>query len=392
VAKKQLSGSEPWATLLNLFGAFLIISISASILYSLTLKAHDERRRRAELINLLDDKIDAIVTNRLKFGLGGVVSQMDYNALFDALQKDDELWWLDTYPPDHHALCKHLEQAVQRGAHVTILAIAPNSEVATLRANELHVSLNPKTFKERLDIFINDIKDIIERSIGTAGQLRLGIYKDLPCAPMYVFCRNREPQYGFVSWFLTQPTGIDFPHMRWTSGEVPVLKYFCKYMENKWKNSDKFDAENIKIVFKDDFHAGNKGWFLNYWSSNNPQKTNRIENSVMIFEANESDLLDPRREFGAYIDLRDRIYRECTYEVSCKVKSEKQTTMQFKLWLHDTKGKVSNVETPLRTPSTLGETIKLEIKANTTEAIRIHLHNKAGEGKILLNEVVVRKI
>ena len=147
-----------------------------------------------------------------------------------------------------------------------------------------------------------------------------------------------------------------------------------------------------EIVFKDDFDAGNKGWALNYWGSYNPQKTNRIENSTMIFEATESDLADTRKEFGAYIDLRNGIYRGYTYEIICKVKSAEHTTMQFMLWLHDTLGGASSINTPLGTPSTSGETIKLEFEVNVTEAIRIHLHNKAGEGKILVNGVVVRKI
>jgi hypothetical protein len=209
------------------------------------LKSHDERNRRVELRKLLNEKLDAIVTGRQKFGLDGVISEMDYKALFDGLQREDELWWLDTFPPDHHILCKHLEEAVHRGAYVTILATDPNSDVASLRASELHNSMNPKTFKDSLDMFIRNIKDIINRSVGRAGSLRLGIYKDLPCSPMYVVCRNKEPQYGFVSWFLTQPTGIEFPHMKWTSGHVPVLRYLYEYMKEKWENCNKLDAENM---------------------------------------------------------------------------------------------------------------------------------------------------
>lgn len=112
----------------------------------------------------------------------------------------------------------------------------------------------------------------------------------------------------------------------------------------------------------------------------------------MIFEATESDLVDPRKEFGAFIDLRNGIYRGFTYEIICKVKSEENTTMKFMLWLHDTLGGASSINSLLETPATSGETIKLKFEVNVTEAIRIHLHNRAGEGKILVDEVVVRKI
>lgn len=245
VATQHLSAYEPWRTLLNLFGGFLVISIPASILYSLTLKSQDERNRREELRKLLNEKLDTVIIGGQKFGFDGIVGEMDYNALFDGLQREDELWWLDTFPPDYHVLSKHLENAVDRGARVTILATEPKSIVATLRASELHKSMDKKAFLGGLYMFIHDLQEIIKRSVGKTGSLRLGIYKDLPCAPMYVVCRNREPKYGFVSWFLTQPTGIEFPHMKWTSADVSVLKYFYEYMKEKWENCQKLDAETI---------------------------------------------------------------------------------------------------------------------------------------------------
>jgi hypothetical protein len=160
-----------------------------------------------------------------------------------------------------------------------------------------------------------------------------------------------------------------------------------------YRKLDKFLLQRSggELIFKDDFDTGNKGWTLNYWGSNNPTKTNRIENSTMIFEATDSDLPNQQKEFGAYFDLKNGIYQGNTYEVSCKVRSENHTTMQFKLWLHDTHGG-ANIVTPLKTPQNSFEIVKLNIVANQTEAIRIHLHNKAGTGKILVEEVVVRKL
>lgn len=162
----------------------------------------------------------------------------------------------------------------------------------------------------------------------------------------------------------------------------PVYRRFDKFLLTRF---------GTKVVFEDDFESGNKGWELNYWTINTP-KTNRIENSAMIFEANENELMDPRKEFGAFIDLRNGIYRDYKYEVSCSVRSEENTTMQFRLWLHDSIGGASSINTPWIIPPVSGEVIKLDFVANSTEAIRIHLHIKAGEGIIIVNEVFVRKI
>jgi hypothetical protein len=159
-----------------------------------------------------------------------------------------------------------------------------------------------------------------------------------------------------------------------------------------YRRIDRFFLKRTKgeIVFIDRFNAGNKGWILNYWGSHDRQKTNRIENSSMVFEATENDLVSGA--FGAYFDLRNGIYQGNEYEVSCKVKSDENTTMEFSLWLHDTTGGDSSITTDSKTPSTSFEEFKLGFTANETQAIRIHLHNKPGIGRVIVDEVVVRKI
>jgi len=170
---------------------------------------------------------------------------------------------------------------------------------------------------------------------------------------------------------------------------------FVNWLHSRYRSSvtsgrQEMSISGGEIVFIDRFNAGNKGWNLNYWGSHNPRKTNRIENSSMVFEATESDLKD--EAFGAYFDLTDGIHQGNEYEVNCKVKSDENTTMEFSLWLHDTTGGDSNINTNSRTPSTKFEEFKLGFTANKHEAIRIHLHNKPGLGRIIVDEVVARKI
>lgn len=83
------------------------------------------------------------------------------------------------------------------------------------------------------------------------------------------------------------------------------------------------------LIFEDKFESIGSGWFLNYWGSNNPSKTNRIENGAMIFEATESELQNDNKEFGAYYNLSNGIFEGNEYEVICKVKSDPGTTMRF---------------------------------------------------------------
>jgi hypothetical protein len=158
---------------------------------------------------------------------------------------------------------------------------------------------------------------------------------------------------------------------------------------------DKLLLKKLKreVIFKETFTSIKIGWHLNYWGTSNPKKTNRIENSMMIFEAEESELTHESKCFGAYYDLRTSIYDGYKYEVSCKVFAGPNTTMGFQLWLHDTRGN-NEVFMPIKqeAPSTSIQTITAIYTANDSGGIRIHLHNKGGKGNIYIKEITVTKI
>ncbi len=146
------------------------------------------------------------------------------------------------------------------------------------------------------------------------------------------------------------------------------------------------------LIFQDDFST-NKGWALNYWGSNNPAKTCRLEDSKIVFEAEEADLIDSRKENGAFYDLKSGIYAGSSYEVSCWVRSAGDTTMGFQLWVHDTTGN-NDAKFPSHfyTPSERLEKIIIGFFGSSSNALRIHLHTKAGKGKIIVKKVEVMKV
>jgi len=168
------------------------------------------------------------------------------------------------------------------------------------------------------------------------------------------------------------------------------LVAFITFFFSTYRFFAKLFLKRGAVVFEDNFVFGNKGWDLNYWGSNDPDKTCRFENSSIIFEAEESDLVDARKEFGAYYDLTTGIYEGSNYEVSCWVKADVNTTMGFKLWVHDTKGH-NDIKFPARfnTPGVGFEEVKVGFVGTSSRALRIHLHNKAGTGRIIVNKVRV---
>jgi hypothetical protein len=203
---------------------------------------------------------------------------------------------------------------------------------------------------------------------------------------------------GFLAWYVrTNRNLLGFPVITIIALVIVLvlmllIRVFVGHSDFQTDEREGPESKG-EIVFIDKFDTDNKGWNLNHWKSNNPQKTNRIENPYMIFEATESDW-PIRNENGANFNLRKGLEQGKKYEVVCKVRSDKNTTMQFRLWLHDAKlhGAGNSIKTDFKTPSTEFEEFKLEYTANETEAMRIHLHNKAGAGRIIVDEVVVRKI
>lgn len=147
-----------------------------------------------------------------------------------------------------------------------------------------------------------------------------------------------------------------------------------------------------ELIYEDRFTT-NAGWFLNYWGTTNPSKTNRIEDSGMVFEAIAVEVVNQERFYGAFYDLRNGIYQGNIYRVICLVKSANAASMAFQLWLHDTAAK-SDVKAPERptTPRESGDEVSCDFKATETNALRIHLHCRGGSGRIIVEKVSVFKI
>jgi hypothetical protein len=168
---------------------------------------------------------------------------------------------------------------------------------------------------------------------------------------------------------------------------VPLYHYMVKF----------FLKRKVKeVIFTEDFSRFSPhNWYAPYWGGR--QDTVSKINGYMAFSARpgEWNRLTPD-ENGALYDITSGVYEGFTYQVQCKAKCDSNTTMGFKLWVHDTEGgagrSVSNPSDGFDTPGTELKDYSVKFKATKTNAIRIHLHCKAGQGRILVKEVVVTKL
>lgn len=147
---------------------------------------------------------------------------------------------------------------------------------------------------------------------------------------------------------------------------------------------EQISDEVEKIKDKSEKIAINNLWRLNHWGSNCAS----IVGDKMVFTGTSV----PKETDGSHIDLNNLLEVDKTYEISCFAKSDTNTTGMFQLWCHDntgTKPDGVNISTTYKTPSTDGEKIKLNFKANFNKNIRIHLQYKPGQGRIEISDVKI---
>ena len=217
---------------LKTVGSFLTISVVISILYSIFIKPSEDASRKDELSNLLDKKINEIVTDKGKYGLSGIKKNIDFKALFSALSKNQTLWWLDTYPLGVGMWTEELKGALERGANIKMLVLSPQSENVTHRANELGNEFSPIQFKTDLERFLNLLKSIDQNEL--AGTLEVRTYDELIGLPLYIVSEKRKPVVGYSGFFLCAPTAAGSPHIKWENGNTPILSSMASYIESKW--------------------------------------------------------------------------------------------------------------------------------------------------------------
>lgn len=231
----SLNRPEPWKRTLNVLGEFLAISVAISFLYRVTLRPHDDAAQRAELREILDEKIDQTLAGCNRYGLKGFHGEMNFSQLFNDLDKGDELWWLDTYAPNYLGFVRHLRNALRRGAKIRMLVLNPECKNAEYRADEIGGLFKPTSFKVELRKFWGDM-DSCANEAQEGGSLELRWYEGLPCMPMYIIHRNGKILYAYTSFFLGQPTGIEFPHIKWEEGLM--ARNFLDYVQSKWKANE----------------------------------------------------------------------------------------------------------------------------------------------------------
>jgi hypothetical protein len=180
---------------------------------------------------------ESVVKRAPEYGLEDITREMKWPELFNRCQAGETLLWLDTFCPDYDTFLGAIHEAVKRGVAVKMLAVAPGSDVARLRADEIiDKRLRGDVFLKALGQSLETIKAEFDESDYCLGSFRLRLYRDLPCAPMYIHLNAKgRPVRGFTSYFLSHPS-VRNPHLKWrpTARDSGFLDACIEYFDNKW--------------------------------------------------------------------------------------------------------------------------------------------------------------
>lgn len=231
------STEEPWTTVAALLGSYLTVSVVVSLFHSAFLKPSEDETRREELKDLLDQRINSILGNSAKYGFSGFIPEMDFKMLFKSLESGDTLWWLDTYCPSHELWEDELRGAVSRGAEIKMLVLSPDSDYAVDRATEIGGTYTSDRFKNELKSFREALEIVKSELHSASGSIEIVEYADRPGMPIYLVVKGDGQVLGYSSFYLCKPTGVSFPHMKWTLAEFPVVQHLLVYVTAKWQRN-----------------------------------------------------------------------------------------------------------------------------------------------------------
>lgn len=221
-------------TALRAAGEFIMLSVAVAFLYDALL-----RQRHEDQLRLLIT--DSLIPGSVKWGLVAVVDKLDFAELFTNLERGDRLLWLDTWCPEFVPF-HTVRAAVERGAHVQMLVIDPDSEVAHFRAVEATgAGYDSVAFKANVRRWLENLDECAERLSAEPqpGSIEVRRYSDLPCVPMYITIRSDGSFEAFTAYFLQEPSHRS-PHLHWEArvarvGEMEsFVARFRSYFEGKW--------------------------------------------------------------------------------------------------------------------------------------------------------------
>lgn len=241
VSRDIIENHENISFLLNLVGSFLVIAVPLELLRIFFFEEANLNSFADQVSKVFDAKIDTLF-NAKEIGLGAIVESLPIENMLKDLNQDETFWWLDTYYPYPKRLRKCLDDAIKNGVSIKMLIHCPDPAFCDMRANEINYVTLQNEFKNELVKFHQYFlayQEEIEKE--RPDQFEIIPYNDLIGVPCYIVTDKdkttgkEKPIYAYSSMYLTDATGTDFPHFRWTRGRMCDILF--DYVKQKYERN-----------------------------------------------------------------------------------------------------------------------------------------------------------
>lgn len=237
------------AEIMRSYGAWLpavaaVQALGIGILTSSILGGFAELALRKQMLGDFSDRTSALLNSffdktfrsSIKYGFVGIADTFDAQAFFDEATPGDEVLWLDTYDPGHHAFLETVREKAILGVSFRFLILQPGCAQAELRRKEIGGRFET-VFDRELRIFTKDILDLADDPEVPEGNIAVRIYDDLLANPFYIRTHNGKPLKAVSSYYLRRATGVAFPHLEWRSGDKTFIAALQSYFDWKWEHA-----------------------------------------------------------------------------------------------------------------------------------------------------------
>jgi len=183
----------------------------------------------------LESHFDRSLNGGIRHGFYGFNDKFDLHELLEHAERDDVVYWLDTYNTDFATnWTSIIKSKIEKGVKFKFLALDPDSESAKLRAEEIGGRFE-SSFKPELEIFIKDLLFLsLEANKKKKGAVEIRLYDGLLGIPVYILTRRDGSKYAMSSFYLREATAVNVPHILWNQRQKGVIDRFLNYFDYKW--------------------------------------------------------------------------------------------------------------------------------------------------------------
>jgi len=189
----------------------------------------------------LIDPFGDYLGNYEKYGLKSIHPPIDFNIIFNQVEKGGEIKLFDTFIPEIHNTFPSLKAALARNVEIKILVAHPEAQITKFRAEEIGPEWDYyKSFRPAIYGYISHIEAIVAENYSDWSKLvEVRYYEDLTSVPLYIVDNPGDNNDKCYQGYFLANASVELPCMEYIKTKTGLYNAFLQYFDEKWeRNSD----------------------------------------------------------------------------------------------------------------------------------------------------------